>query len=86
MIKVETPKDNVLTIEPGFSEQSAIKGKELREHLIVNREFDGSQIDKAYTIKASIDQWRGESVVELCNLDLLRTVHLVKSANLVQLK
>lgn len=54
MIKVETPKDNVLTIEPGFSEQSAIKGKELREHLIVNREFDGSQIDKAYTIKLQL--------------------------------
>lgn len=54
IIKAEVPKSDVLTMQPGFSEHASIKGSELRQHIIVNRDFTGDIIKKRYTVKLQL--------------------------------
>ena len=60
LIRSDTPEDDLLDIHPGYSEIGTIENKELRQHILVARDFDNTTtIERRYTIK--LQMFSGEA-------------------------
>lgn len=52
LLKASAPKDDLFEIHPGYSEIGTMEPQELRQHLLVTRDFDNATlVQRSYTVK-----------------------------------
>lgn len=51
VLKAHTVFDDVFTLHPGYTETGLLAPAEIRQHLLVTKEFDGAKIERHLRIK-----------------------------------
>lgn len=59
VLKAEKIVDDIFMLAPGYSETGYLSGKELRQHIVESRNYDGSNLEKKYSVK--LQTYRGQA-------------------------
>lgn len=51
VLKAHTVFDDVFSLHPGYTETGLLAPAELRQHLLVTKEFDGAKVERRLRIK-----------------------------------
>ena len=66
ILKSTRVDDGVLDIKTGYSEVGSMAGKEVRQHLLINKDFTGEAMAKRFTIKLQLYSGEANLYVKNC--------------------